>query len=170
MNLNVELLSQTSLAAAMVIFGVVTKNSLEQMGMANHMPGKMIGMGLFLLGWILTAYTLSKGKQNKLICFALPSTLIVGSVMMMKKYMMEGKNPPMVFPLIFAASWAMLGYNASNHLSGNMRYAGLVAAGLVLLSMLMILPYQRKNNIIDGPGMPLFVIAWGILVLVNSYR
>jgi hypothetical protein len=32
------------------------------------------------------------------------------------------------------------------------------------------LPYQRTHNIVDGPGQPLFVMAWGILIMLNSNR
>lgn len=36
--------------------------------------------------------------------------------------------------------------------------------------MLYMLPYQRKNCIVDGPGMPLFMLAFGIIILLNSNR
>jgi hypothetical protein len=92
------------------------------------------------------------------------------AVMMMKQYMVKKQNPPMVFPAIFALSWIILGLNAGNHLVGNQKYLGLFASFLVLLSMMVILPFQRTNNIVDGPGQPLFVIAWVILIMLNSNR
>jgi len=169
MQINTNLLIQTFIAACLVIFGVVTKNSFEQLGLPNHPIGKPIGMGMFIMGWIYTAYILSINKPNKLM-FILPSALIVMSVMMMKQYMVKKQTLPMVFPVIFALSWIILGLNAGNHLSGNQKYLGLFASFLVLLSMMVILPFQRKNEIIDGPGQPLFVIAWGILIMLNSNR
>ena len=169
MQINTNLLIQTFIAACLVIFGVVTKNSFEQLGFPNHPIGKPIGMGMFIMGWIYTAYILSINKPNKLM-FILPSALIVMSVMMMKQYMVKKQTPPMVFPVIFALSWIILGFNAGNHLYGNQKYLGLFASFLVLLSMMVILPFQRKNKIIDGPGQPLFVIAWGILIMLNSNR
>ena len=169
MQINKNLLIQTFIAACLVIFGVVTKNSFEQLGFPNHPIGKPIGMGMFIMGWIYTAYILSINKPNKLM-FILPSALIVMSVMMMKQYMVKKQNPPMVFPAIFALSWIILGLNAGNHLVGNQKYLGLFASFLVLLSMMVILPFQRTNNIVDGPGQPLFVIAWVILIILNSNR
>ena len=121
------------------------------------------------MGWIYTAYILSLNKPNKLM-FILPSAGILLAVMMMKQYMVKKQTPPMVFPLIFALSWIILGLGSGNHLLGNKKYIGLLASLLVLLSMMKILPYQRKNKIIDGPGLPLFVIAWVILILLNSNR
>jgi len=169
MKINNNLLIQTSIAAILVIFGVVTKNSFEQLGFPNHPIGKPIGMGMFIIGWIYLAYILSINKPNKLM-FILPSVGIVIAVMMMKQYMVKKQTPPMIFPLIFAISWIMLGLNVGNHLSGNQKYIGLFASLLVLLSMMQMLPFQRTNNIVDGPGMPIFVIAWGILIILNSNR
>jgi lipid-A-disaccharide synthase-like uncharacterized protein len=169
MRLNNELVLKTSLAAALVVFGVVIKNSFEQMGTPNHMIGKPLGMGLFLLGWVYTAYILSKNKSNKHI-FILSSVGIALSVMMMKQYMGKKQTPPMIFPVIFAVSWIVLGLMTSNHLPGNLKYVGLMASLLVLVSMMKILPFQRKNSIVDGPGMPLFVMAWVILIFSNSNR
>ena len=169
MKLNNRLFIETSIASCLVIFGVVIKNSFEQMGVPNHPIGNPLGMLLFVSGWIYTAYILSIKKQNK-FAFILPSIGIVASVVMMKQYMVNKQTPPMVFPLIFAASWIILGLMVGNHLQGNMKYIGLIASALALVSMMNILPFQRKNNIVDGPGMPLFVIAWGIIVILNSNR
>jgi hypothetical protein len=169
MRLDNQLVLETSIAAILVIFGVVTKNSFEQMGMPNHSVGKPLGMGLFIMGWIYTAYVLSVGKQNK-VMFGLASFGILMAVMMMKQYMENKQTPPMVFPLIFALSWLVLGFMTGNHLSGNYKYIGLLASVLVLISMMNMLPYQRSKGIVDGPGMPLFVIAWVILIFTNSNR
>ena len=81
MKIDAKLLIQTSIAACLVIFGVVTKNSFEQLGSPNHPIGKPVGMGMFIMGWVYTAYILSIGKPNKLI-FILPSVAIVVAVMM----------------------------------------------------------------------------------------
>ena len=169
MKIDTNLLIQTSIAACLVIFGVVTKNSFEQLGFPNHPIGKPVGMGMFVMGWIYVAYILSINKPNKLM-FIFPSVGIVIAVMMMKQYMVKKQTPPMVFPLIFALSWIILGLGTGNHLSGNEKYLGLFASFLVLLSMMKILPFQRTNNIVDGPGLPLFVIAWVILIMLNSNR
>jgi hypothetical protein len=169
MKLNQGLVLHTSVAALLVIFGVIVKNSSEQMKMANHPIAKPLGMGLFILGWIYTAYVLSLYKQNKLV-FIVPCLAIAGSVFMMKHHMAKKEPPPMVYPIIFILSWLALGFNVGNHLTGKMKYLGLLASVLVLISMLKLLPAQRKDCIVDGPGMPLFVIAWAIIVFLNGSR
>ena len=169
MKLNNGLVVQTSIAALLVVFGVVTKNSFEEIGEPDHPVGKPLGMGMFIGGWIYCAYILSKGKNKKAL-FIVPSLAIAGSVMMMKKYMAQKEEPPMVFPAIFALSWIVLGVMVGNHLPGRAKYTGLIASAMVLGSMMKVLPYQREEKVVDGPGMPLFVIAWVILIGLNSSR
>jgi hypothetical protein len=169
MKLNNSLVLHTSVAALMVIFGVIVKNASEQMKMPNHPVAKPLGMALFVLGWIYTAYVLSLYKHNKLV-FIIPSLAILGSVIMMKQSMSKDQSPPIIYPIVFALSWLVLGFNVGNHLPGNMKYFGLVASAFVLLSMMKMLPEQRKDCIVDGPGMPLFVIAWAIIVFLNGSR
>ena len=84
--------------------------------------------------------------------------------------MSNKQKPPMILPAIFAISWLVLGYNSGSHLTGSMKWLGLAVGVLVILSMMVILPFQRKNCIADGPGMPLFVIAWVLIVYMNSNR
>ena len=168
-NLNNRLLLETGIASSMVLFGVVIKNTFEQLEMPNHSVGKPLGMGLFILGWVYIAYILSKHKPNKLL-FILPSIGVLLSVLMMKSYMSKKTAPPMIFPIIFALSWITLGFGVGNHLTGYSKYVGLLASAMVLISMMKMLPLQRKNNVVDGPGMPVFVIAWVIIMLVNSNR
>ena len=51
---------------------------------------------------------------------------------MMKQYMAKKETPPMMYPAICAISWLVLGYSVGNHLTGNMKYLGLIASLLVL--------------------------------------
>ena len=169
MKLNNRLVMETSVAASLVIFGVVIKNTFEQIGEPNHPVGKPFGMLLFVGGWIYTAYILSIRKSNK-VAFILPCVGILGAVVMMKQYMAKKEKPPMAFKAIFAISWLVLGFMAGNHLPGPIKYSGLLASLMVVVSMLKILPHQREKKIVDGPGMPLFVIGWVVLVFLNSSR
>lgn len=165
--INESLVIQTSVAALLVIFGVVLKNSFQQMGTPNHPIGTPLGMLFFTAGWIYTAYILSVGKPNKLL-FIIPSIGVLVSAMLMRIYMDKKKTPHMILPIVFSASWILLGYGVGNHLHGNTQYIGLLASAFVLISMMLALPFQRTKCVVDGPGMPLFVIAWGIIVYLNG--
>ena len=171
MKLNDQLLLQTSVASLFVIFGVVTKNTMEQIKMPNHPVGKPLGMGLFIIGWLYLGYILSLYKSNKMV-FILPSLTIIGTVMLMKAEMANPKpsNMMYIYSALFALSWIVLGLCTGSHLSGLMKYSGLIASVLVITSMMYMLPEQRKQCIVDGPGMPSFVIAFFILTLLNSSR
>ena len=167
-SINNSVLLKTSVSSLLVIAGVVIKNSLEQMGMKDS-PLKMLGMVLFVSGWIYTAYNLSKGRKNKLVPI-IASMLILGSAIGMKQYMIRKLSPPMVLPIAFAVSWVVLGLGVGNHLSGIKKYLGLIASICVIVSMMGTLPKQRKMCIVDGPGMVLFTIAWSIISVLNSLR
>jgi hypothetical protein len=170
MKLNNNLFLHTSIGALLVIFGVVTKNTLEQLKSPNHIIGKPLGMAMFVIGWLYTAWILSQGKSNKLPLFIIPSLVILGSVMTMKTYMSNKKKPPMIFPILFSISWIILGFGVGNHLKTLCKYTGLIASILVLISMMGFLPKQRMLCVVDGPGMPLFTIAWFIIIILNSCR
>ena len=165
--LNNRKLIVTTIAALLVIAGVVAKNSSEQLKLGADSMVAKAGMAAFIGGWILCAYIFSANKSNKML-FILPSIGVVASVMGMK--MMKESQFAMLFPAIFALSWIVLGYGVGNHLSGLMKYSGLVASALVLSSMMAILPFQRKHCNVDGPGEYMFGLAWAILVYLNSMR
>lgn len=149
------------LAGMLITFGVVAKNTSEQTKMSANSPLALLGLLMFVGGWALEAYTLSEGKPTvDKLKYIIPSATIVIVVMLMKKLMKAGKNP-MPLPVIFAVAWLMLGFFVQP-------VYGTLAAILVLLSMLLSLPWQRKAGVVDGPGMPLFVIAWFVLAFLNA--
>lgn len=168
---NNSLLTQTLIASGMIVSGVVTKNSVEQLGMPDHIIGKPLGMGLFAGGWLYMAYILSNQRSGNMLMYIVPCLAILGSVIMMKQYMIADETPPMIYPIIFAASWLAIGYLVGDHInSGAIQYSGLIASVLVLLSMMYLLRLQRDNCVVDGPGMPMFVVAFLIISLLNSYQ
>lgn len=158
----------TTIAAGMILAGVITKNTYEQLGESNEIS-EYAGPGLFVLGWAGLAYALSMTPEGALafnkrtwIFFGCAAG-IVASVMMMKEKMKNDEDVPMYLPAIFSVCWLLLGFSMTNSV------LGLTAAALVLTSMLWTLPWQRKNGIVDGPGMPMFVIAWIIIIYANSH-
>lgn len=172
LTLNTKKFSLLSLGALLVIAGVVLKNSAEQLGKPNHSVAKPLGMVAFVVGWLIVAYSVAitrggKLQWNKRTLMAFGTAFgIVYAVVQMKKYMVKGQKPPMIFPALFAGSWLLLGYVTGN-LNGTTGL-GLLAAITVLVSMMGVLPWQRKKKVIDGPGMPMFVIGWILLALSNS--
>jgi hypothetical protein len=166
----------SSASALAILSGVVLKNSSEQ---SEKVPSTLTQLGplLFTLGWFGFAYSTSMSEnmdivfsdKRTMILFGASAAILI-SVFMMKNHMKQqtgvvDKVPmPMMYPLLFAGGWLVLGYNVSED-----KKTGLVAALLALSSMMFVLPWQRKNNVIDGPGMSMFTLAWVILVYLNSH-
>ena len=91
------------------------------------------------------------------------SASILTSVMMIKQHMKNKEDVPIYYPILFSAGWLLLGWSLSD------RVMGLAASALVIGSMLFVLPWQRKQGIVDGPGMPMLVMAWIIIIYLNSH-
>lgn len=164
------------LGAVLVITGVVLKNTFEQLKIPNHILGKVVGMTSFVLGWMIIAYsTATATRVNPIKTFLSFATAagIVFAVMQMKKYMADGVSPPIIYPIMFAASWLLLGYTMGMGWGGSWNShttMGVLAGIMVLISMMGVLPWQRKKSVIDGPGLPLFVGAWVLITFANSMK
>lgn len=171
LNLNSSKFRTLGVGAMLVVAGVVLKNTSEQMKNAANHPMSMVGLACFVIGWLTVAYGISVSASGTLplnlrtlVLFGCAITLIL-VVMKMKKVMMAKKEMPMLLPMTFAATWLLLG--ALTGSTPGTRALGVLAAVCVLVSMMVALPWQRKNGIIDGPGMPLFCLAWGLLLAAN---
>jgi hypothetical protein len=165
-------LGYTTLGAVLVIVGVVSKNTIEQLKMPDHPLAKYVGMGAFILGWIIVAFAVATSQSGAnstrtYLAFG-TAAAIVFSVMQMKSHMAKGESPPMYYPAMFAGAWLLLGYTVGLGRSGNQSFLGIAAAAMVLLSMMLSLPWQRKVGVVDGPGMPLFTGAWALLAFANA--
>jgi hypothetical protein len=160
----------SAVAAALVINGVVTKNSFEQIGAPNHPVGKPVGMAMFVAGWLIAAYAFGLAKKSPAmrVGAAGASLSILAAVMWMKEQMSKGKKPGMVAPAMFVLGWLALGLIAAAGLPMWGQVLGVGAAGLVVGSMMGVLPFQRKKGIVDGPGMPMFTLAWVLIVGLNA--
>ena len=156
--------------AVLIISGVVTKNTLEQLKKPDS-PFGLVGAALFILGWGIIAYGLGLGPDGSYLfdkqslIFALASLGVVGSVFLLKGVPKDSQLKAGL-ATVFALSWLVLG--GLTGYKNNQLLMGLGATVGVLLSMLVILPWQRSNSVIDGPGMPLFVGGWGLLAFANS--
>jgi hypothetical protein len=162
----------TLLGGLLVLSGVVTKNTSEQMEQEDSFVGSKLGPALFVLGWAIVAYSIALPSNTKgyiapiefdqhTIQTLIAVSAIVSSVFMMKKLMDSGKKIPMMYPAMFAGGWLLLGFTVGG-------YLGMVSALLVIGSMMGVLPWQRENCVVDGPGMPMFTIAWLLLAAGNS--
>ena len=165
---NTERLTWSAVAAWIVILGVILKNGIEQAGWGK-MPAMASGLPVFVIGWILVAVALSKGKKGLpghqagiwLSSLAILATAIASGVIMS-----QGERPHLALPIIFGLAWLALGWLAGNTILGSV--AGLLGGAAVIFSMVFLLPLQRDYCVVDGPGMPLFVLGWTLVVFAHS--
>ena len=162
-------------------------------GRGWHFGAVLIGALMFMVGWINIANVISidRDEAEATILFSASLAIMLSAGAM--KYIMYTKQIKSswiaVFPVaIFISSWIALGmlvgglkvndimgiftgdYKLSEITSNTNHTLGLIVGPLVIGSMMGGLPWQRQNCIADGPGMPMFVIAWGIIVFLNSNR
>lgn len=164
----------SAMGALLVIAGVVIKNTFEQLKQKDNPMGVYGGWTFFVLGWLTTGYAISLTQSGafemnlkSLVAFTSCAGVII-SVYAMKSQMKQKKKPHMALPLVFVASWLGLAYAVSLNCSITAKIFAFSAAILVFLSMMWALPEQRKKCIVDGPGMPMFCLAWVLVVGVNS--
>lgn len=172
------------LGAASVIAGVATKNSAWQRGETPAQFGS--GTVLFLLGWAIVVLVLNMKGNNlwpgftkKGILGLVGAALIVAAVMIQQNAKRTGQKVPGWVGLLFVGGWLIIGYTAA--LKGNDDISpsadnvdpkkGLMSAlGVILLlaSMILVLPKERKEGVTDTLGMPMFTAGWGLVVLANA--
>lgn len=164
----------TGLSALGIISGVVLKNTSKSLDDPKKTKMKTLGTGLFIGGWAAMAYSLrgTNWKSVKSVLSFVAIIFIVVVVMTMVNTMESGEEVPMILPIVFAVSWLMLGLSVGILQDGRFDKwsgaAGALASIAVILAMLVALPWQRKNCIVDGPGLPAFTAAFGVIALVNS--
>jgi len=163
--LNLTSGDQGAIGAGLIIAGVIVKNSMEQMKAGNS----MVGMALFVSGWILFANAVARNTAIRPMGQYLPylaSGLIVGSVIGMKTIKNGPNKKERMMPYLggFVVGWLLLGYSI-----GCCWEIVVPSVLLVFLSMMYFLPKQRKHNIVDGPGLPLFMLAWLGMIAANNF-
>jgi len=178
-SLNKNLAIKTTLGALAVVAGVIIKNSSEQMNLQNPMIDN-VGKGLFILGWICLGFALAMNANgsmnygNMSLIGMVGAAAITFAVMQMKDKMARGE-PVGMLPMVFIGGWiAFIGAMFMRRSSGRpglqmlMGMTSIVALAGVFGGMLVSLPQQRERCIVDGPGMPMFMITWMAVIFLNS--
>jgi len=182
--LNTRKALYTLLGGVIVMAAETIKNTQEQL--TDYRENKQIeepnrGMLdnispiLYAFGWLIVSYAIASDSEGRLsmqpktyLSFATAAGIVM-SVMQMKKLMKDtDREIPIHLPLIFSGCWLILGYAAGMGRPGINRLLGLLAAGMVISSVFVMLPWQREKQVVDGPGKDLFTMAWGALTLANS--
>jgi hypothetical protein len=167
-SVDVTRLTWVALAAAVVLSGTIAEYSISQSGWGENVA-KLTGFPLYVVGWILVAVALAKGKPDettKQAAIWICSAVIAVTALIAVTYMSEGKAPPLAYPILFGLAWLLLGWLAGNSVLGSV--AGLLGAAAVVFSTVFLMPLQRSYGVVDGPGMPLLVVGWVLVVFAHS--
>lgn len=165
---NTSRLIWSSVAASLVTLGVILKNGIEQAGWGKT-PAMASGLPVFVVGWIMVAVALSRGKPGRPAEMAgvwLTSMTILATSVASSVAMSRGERPHLALPISFGLAWLGLGWLSGDTTTARM--VGLVGAVAIIASMVFLMPLQREYCVTDGPGMPLFVLGWTVIVLVHS--
>lgn len=168
------------LPAMMIVAGVNLKNGSNQFSKSNGMPVNnsvmIAGAALFVIGWVGVAYNLSSNggrKSARSTYIMLSSAAIVASVMIMKGAKYIVKSPPKwhkTLMVVFVLAWLGLAYAVGMGKSQTAKQLAWGSAILVIASMAAILPWQRANVVVDGPGFVMFGLAWVALAAANALK
>lgn len=167
-----SLASKQAFASSLVVTGFATTNAAHNiMHPSWQMAIQSIGRVLYLAGWILTPYLLNAGKPvfiASLLIF-LSSSLID----LNKQEQHSEEKTPIFLSLLFIVSWLIFGYfvglKCYRQTDSSLSILfGVIGSLLAVTSVIYILPWQRKLNLVDGIGMPMYIAAWVIITMLSS--
>lgn len=146
---------QSAIGAVLVMTGVIIKNTSAKLEKASP-----LGPVLFVLGWVIFAYSVSQNPSNNGNLFPFVAAAIVVASVFFVKQMPSRKRMGMIG---FVIGWLLVAWSLKQN-----SVLAFGSAILVFLSMMVVLPKQRKHDLVDGPGWPLFVFAWIGLIIANA--
>jgi hypothetical protein len=138
------------------------------------------GLMLFMLGWIafIVSMVLDKGGTTGIVGAVAAAMTVMGSGLLL--WQRTQKNPSTMYSsiglLLFVGGWytlaGMVSMNDTSLSSFDSRKAAWVFSGatLVVLSMVGIIPFQRANNFVDGPGYAMFGIGWVLVAIGHAIQ
>lgn len=165
---------------SMIAAGVVAMNVIP-----DNMIQKITGFPLFSTGWLLVIMSFIQ-NDTRLEKYKYPLVVsslgVYGAAISSRMMMDSGINgtPVMISKMIFMAAWVSIGILIGMKKHGNDKQEevhdlkihglGLIPPLMVASSMGIVNSFERPRRISSGPGMPIFMLAWVILTLVNSVK
>lgn len=161
---------QLYLASLIIQTAVILKNTTEQY---KDFPLKALGgnfaKAMFAIGWITFAMILSEKWDSRRYIALLGACLVIFAVFSFKMAKKAGKSPHPLVAMLFPIGWIVVTY-ALMYVKGKYNNLAILGTSMVLLSMMGLLPFQRTHNIVDGPGYPLFTLAWVLFSIVKYHQ
>ena len=155
--------------------GVAITSAIVAMNtLPTKMSQMMSGVPLFTLGWVLVILGFVKNntrdpKHRRTLALG---SVVVYAAAMMSRMMMDNNmkgSPMMMANLAFIAAWITVGITMGIKNSDvDVKYSGLLTPLMVITAMMSVNKLERPTNLASGPGMPLFMLSWVVLSIINS--
>lgn len=160
--------SWQAIASTLIISGLVMSNIANQTNLGIYSLTSISGKTLFLLGWILTPIIINVGYMGYLT-----SVVIFILTLIIENTQNQSQQIPLYITIPFVIAWLLLGYKIGSKCYSKTSslisiIIGISSAALILVSTLILFPYQRENKIVDGVGLPLYITAWIMLTMLTS--
>lgn len=131
---------------------------------------KYTGVTFYICGWLIASICLAlKQKNSNSLKYFVLTTLAVSAVWSVfeireEKFLLHPKLPLISCSVLLTVmvSLISLRYKLKDV------FMIVIASNLIILSEFFILPYQRKNNVSDGIGLPVLILGW--ILLFNSFK
>jgi peptidoglycan/LPS O-acetylase OafA/YrhL len=171
MSIKIESLLNILAPAIIIILSIIINNGSNQLDKARGRPSSnhmfFLSIVIFIFGCFMLAVSLGKNVEKTKFVYV-SSAIIVFSVTVMMSIIKfkksDNKNIIMGITGLFITGLLSLGYYSAGK---NGMLLTLSSSICIIISILFILPWQRNNKIIDGPGMPLFTGSFVLLALGN---
>jgi hypothetical protein len=150
---------------------VINRDRLLAMGLASSLIiiGTVLlqvyvwlGIALVAFAWLFVIYNLFQTIPEKADIF-IPAI----GFLCISYLIFETTDIKMPAYIIYAVSWAVLGWVMSSHI--NDTWLGPFAALLIASSNVFIMPWQKQNNIVNGIGLPIITVGFMIVSVIHSY-
>lgn len=133
----------------------------------------VICIALLGIGWIwmayLTGYKNGGWKRLPIIASSIIAISTLAVWYIRDKY--GSKNIPkwaMIFYTTYAVGWILFGYLISIGKSNPVLWLCMGAAAAVISSILFVIPWQKSNCYVEGPGMIAYVLGWVAIATANA--
>jgi hypothetical protein len=155
----------------LVLGSTVLYNTFKEMDALSLIPF-VISLCAFAIGWIILAAVLvhvgmvsrNLGVLISIGCISL-STITTIIAEYLKIDLGAAKS---ILTAVYVLGWLALGFFVGEGLNPHAKILGILGAVTVLLGQTVILPVQREEGVVDGPGLPLYTLGLGLLTLANA--
>lgn len=180
--LNETRLWKTVISVVLMFIGMIIMRTPQQYSQSRAQKSNRIwtyvGSLFFILGWLGIGYTLSLNDVGRDIvwntkAYAVWSiigiNIIITIVDAWAKKTYSARPKWMNYLVgVWVILIILLGYLASVGRQKIGVIFGVIGMLFVSVSIISLLPWQRTNCLVDGPGVFVFILGWGGFILANS--